>query len=151
MLQKISESRSSGKKNYLNGKLFIIKIGLLTGLAIILFEVVNLFVIYQHIKLDYYLSIVAVAFLIIGLLISKRDKQPEVPGQSLGHLLTTKEVQIFQLVAEGKTNKEIAGAFFIEVSTVKTHVNNIYSKLSLKNRKEARVKYEQMVKNINGI
>jgi len=132
--------------NYLKRHLFIIKIAVLTGLAAVLFEVINLFVIYRHIKLDYYLSLVAVAFLIAGLLINKKHKKPDTPEQSPGYLLTTKEVQILLLIAEGKTNKEIAGVYFIEISTVKTHINNIYSKLSLSNRKEARIKYEEMLK-----
>jgi DNA-binding CsgD family transcriptional regulator len=127
-------------KNSVKNYLLVIKIGLLTGLIIISFEVINLFVIYRQIKLDYYLSLVAVFFLITGILISKKVKKQELPEKA-ECLLTNKELQVLQLIAEGKTNKEIAGLHFIEVSTVKTHVNNIYSKLSLRNRKEARAKY----------
>jgi len=58
-------------------------------------------------------------------------------------LLSAKEWQILKLVAEGKTNKEIAAVQFVEVSTVKTHLNNIYGKLSVNNRKEARAKYAE--------
>ncbi|HMH32781.1 MAG TPA: helix-turn-helix transcriptional regulator [Puia sp.] len=132
--------------NHIKDHLFIVKIGLLTGGVIVLFDAINLFVIYKHIKLDYYLSLIALTFLITGVLIGKKNGQPVKPEQDISNLLTTKEVQILQLIAEGKTNKEIAGVYFIELSTVKTHINNIYSKLYLSNRKEARIKYEEMSK-----
>lgn len=53
-------------------------------------------------------------------------------------LLTQKELEILTLIGEGKSNKEIANALFVEVSTVKTHINKIYSKTGVANRKEAR-------------
>ncbi len=133
-------------KSWLKKHLLIVKAGLLTGLVVVLFELINLFVIYRYIKLDYYLSLVAVAFLMAGLLINKNGKQAEIQKPNPAGLLTAKEVQILQLIAEGKTNKEIAAVHFIEISTVKTHINNIYSKLSLTSRKEARIKYEEMTR-----
>ncbi len=51
--------------------------------------------------------------------------------------LTQKEREILQLLAEGKTNKEIAAQLFVELSTVKTHINSIYKQLKVTNRKEA--------------
>ncbi|MEL6926400.1 MAG: helix-turn-helix transcriptional regulator, partial [Bacteroidota bacterium] len=52
-------------------------------------------------------------------------------------VLTQKEQQILQLIGEGKSNKEIAAQLFVELSTVKTHINKIYSKIGVSNRKEA--------------
>ncbi len=51
--------------------------------------------------------------------------------------LTTQEIKILNLINDGKTNKEIAGDLYIEVSTVKSHINKLYSKLNVKNRQEA--------------
>lgn len=51
--------------------------------------------------------------------------------------LTTQEVKILNLIQSGKSNKEIAGELFIEVSTVKSHINKLYSKLGVKNRASA--------------
>jgi DNA-binding NarL/FixJ family response regulator len=45
--------------------------------------------------------------------------------------LSEREREIFQLVAEGKTNKEIAGLLFISPSTVETHRAHIMEKLDL--------------------
>jgi two-component system, NarL family, response regulator NreC len=46
-------------------------------------------------------------------------------------LLSDREREIFQLVAEGKTNKEIASLLFISISTVETHRARIMEKLDL--------------------
>lgn len=51
--------------------------------------------------------------------------------------LTNKEKEILNLITAGKSNKEIASDLFIELSTVKTHINKIYSKLNISQRKEA--------------
>nr|WP_319268810.1 helix-turn-helix transcriptional regulator [uncultured Draconibacterium sp.] len=51
--------------------------------------------------------------------------------------LTLKQQEILSLLAAGKTNKEIAQELFVELSTVKTHINNIYRQLGVSNRKEA--------------
>jgi DNA-binding CsgD family transcriptional regulator len=50
--------------------------------------------------------------------------------------LTIKEREILKMVDEGLSNKEIAGKLFVEVSTVKSHISNIYQKTAIKNRKE---------------
>lgn len=50
---------------------------------------------------------------------------------------TPQEIKILELISLGKSNKEIANDLFIELSTVKTHINKLYSKLGVKNRQEA--------------
>jgi len=50
--------------------------------------------------------------------------------------LTPKEKQILELIKQGKTNKEIASELFISVSTVKTHINNIFKKEKVSKRDE---------------
>lgn len=48
--------------------------------------------------------------------------------------LTKQERTILDLILENKSNKEIADALFISVSTVKTHTNNIYKKFNVQSR-----------------
>lgn len=50
---------------------------------------------------------------------------------------TPREVQILALIAQGCTNDEIADELVISRSTVKTHINNVYRKLEVRNRVEA--------------
>jgi NarL family two-component system response regulator LiaR len=51
--------------------------------------------------------------------------------------LTPREREVLALLAEGKTNREIAGQLFISESTARLHVSNILSKLGASNRTEA--------------
>ena len=70
----------------------------------------------------------------------KRVKELEAATQNSASKttkFTRKEEEIVQLIKEGKTNKEIASSLFVEVSTVKSHINKIYSKLGVKNREDA--------------
>ena len=50
--------------------------------------------------------------------------------------LSKQEKNIQGLILEGKSNKEIANALFISLSTVKTHITNIYNKLQVSSRQE---------------
>ena len=51
--------------------------------------------------------------------------------------LTPREMDVLKLIAEGKTNDEIAQQFVVSVNTVKGHVSNILSKLHLQDRTQA--------------
>jgi two-component system response regulator DevR len=51
--------------------------------------------------------------------------------------LTSQEQKILLLVAEGKTNKEIAADVFLSDKTVKNYVSSILSKLNLERRAQA--------------
>ena len=116
-----------------------IKIGIAAALAIILFQVSNLFLIYKYFKFDYYITAVAVLFLITGFFIS-RYRQSGIDSEVNSDLLqnlTSKELTILQSIVDGKSNKEIAAENYVEVSTIKTHINNIYAKLGLNNRRDA--------------
>jgi len=53
--------------------------------------------------------------------------------------LTEREMEVLQLVVEGKSNQEIAQSLFISESTVKNHLRNILGKLHLRNRIQAAV------------
>jgi DNA-binding NarL/FixJ family response regulator len=46
-------------------------------------------------------------------------------------LLTTREREVLQLLAEGKSNKEVAGILNLSLYTVETHRGNILEKLNL--------------------
>jgi NarL family two-component system response regulator LiaR len=48
--------------------------------------------------------------------------------------LTERELEVVKLVAQGKSNQEIASQFFISEKTVKTHISHILAKLGLKDR-----------------
>ncbi|MBS4177282.1 response regulator [Lederbergia citrea] len=76
--------------------------------------------------------------------------EPEVTGKMMARMkekklpilheqLTNREHEILLLIAEGKTNQEIADQLFIGLKTVKTHVSNILSKLEIQDRTQAAI------------
>jgi DNA-binding CsgD family transcriptional regulator len=46
-------------------------------------------------------------------------------------LLSLREREVMQLLAEGKSNKEIAGLLGVSLHTIETHRSNIFEKLNL--------------------
>jgi len=74
--------------------------------------------------------------------------QPEVAGALLcdeangagtarGPALTEREGQVLRLIADGRSNREIARTLVLSEKTVKTHVSNILMKLDLADRTQA--------------
>ncbi|MFC7687006.1 EAL domain-containing protein [Ureibacillus sp. GCM10028918] len=53
------------------------------------------------------------------------------------NLLSTREVDVFSLIVEGLSNKEISEKLFISEHTVKNHITNILSKLNVSDRVQA--------------
>ncbi len=53
--------------------------------------------------------------------------------------LTPRELEVLGVLAQGRSNKEIAGELFVSVSTVKTHVEHIIQKLQVSDRTQAAV------------
>ena len=51
--------------------------------------------------------------------------------------LTPRESDVLRLIAEGKSNREIARALYVSEATVKTHVNRIFAKTGSRDRSQA--------------
>ncbi|ARH90575.1 MULTISPECIES: response regulator [Streptomyces] len=58
-------------------------------------------------------------------------------GQGRGTSLTDRESEVLALIADGRSNREIARALVLSEKTVKTHVSNILMKLDLADRTQA--------------
>ena len=79
----------------------------------------------------------------------ERVLEPEVTTKMMDRLtnrtpilhedLTNREQEVLLLIAEGKSNQEIADSLFITFKTVKTHVSNILSKLEVEDRTQATI------------
>ncbi|MEK4027122.1 MULTISPECIES: response regulator transcription factor [Bacillaceae] len=74
--------------------------------------------------------------------------EPEVTGKMMKRMrqgqkmplheeLTERELEVLLLIAQGKSNQEIADELYISLKTVKTHVSNILSKLEVNDRTQA--------------
>ncbi len=82
-------------------------------------------------------SITIVIIMILSIVLIKYRKNNT--SSSLDSL-SKQERAVKELIISGKTNKEIANELFISLSTVKTHISNIYSKLNVANRQELQLK-----------
>lgn len=106
-------------------------------------------------SIDIYVGLIAVFFLLLGVWVAKQlikpsvetvviEKEVVVEGQSaineneLQKLnLSTREYEVLQLLAQGYSNAEIAERLFLSLSTIKTHVSNLFVKMDVKSRTQA--------------
>lgn len=110
--------------------------------------------------IDIYVGLVAVFFTVLGIwvasqLIKSKVKtvivEKEVPEKfeinetELQKLnLSTREYEVLQLLAKGYSNSEISEQLFLSVSTIKTHVSNLFTKMDVKNRTQATEKAKRL-------
>lgn len=95
------------------------------------------------------LVLITILIAIIWLKIEKQKTQltiEEIRSNASGKLsmmeeklntLSARQREVFNLIVQGKSNKEIISELIIELSTLKTHINQIYKVLDIKSRKEA--------------
>lgn len=69
------------------------------------------------------------------LIFRQRSLKQTSKNQALNKL-TAQEHKIVNEILKDKTNKEIAADLFVSLSTVKTHINNLYKKLNVSSREE---------------
>ena len=70
------------------------------------------------------------------------DTDPQLNREQL-YRLSVRELEVLSLLAEGKSNKEIARDLFVSHSTVKSHVAHILKVLQLESRTSAAVYWTQ--------
>jgi DNA-binding NarL/FixJ family response regulator len=72
-------------------------------------------------------------------LIDRFAAQPSPRSQDVSILktLTEREREVFELIAQGRSNSEIADGLFLTEGTVKTHVKHIFDKLEVHDRTQA--------------
>ena len=71
---------------------------------------------------------------ITRMLMDQVTQQAAPAGHTLPETLTARELEVVRLVAQGRSNHEIAQALVISEKTVKTHISNVLGKLQLGDR-----------------
>jgi DNA-binding NarL/FixJ family response regulator len=93
---------------------------------------------------EIYVALIALAFMGLGVWVGARlfRRAPQAPfeintraQESLG--ISERELQVLQLLAAGRSNKEIANQLDVSPNTVKTHVAKLFDKLQVQRRTEA--------------
>ena len=95
---------------------------------------------YNNKSLIYILGTLLLISLIINYIFYKRARE-EKYNLDYKEILSPQEQKVFELMNQELSNKEIAEKLFVSLSTIKTHINNIYSKLSISSRKEIGAHY----------
>jgi ATP/maltotriose-dependent transcriptional regulator MalT len=115
-------------------------------------------------SIEIYVGIVAVFFTALGIWVATQLVEPKVQKilvekqvlvpfpqdaaineAALKELnLTNREYEVLQLLAKGHSNADIASNLFLSVSTVKTHVSNLFVKMEVKNRTQALEKAKRL-------
>jgi DNA-binding CsgD family transcriptional regulator len=95
--------------------------------------------------------LILIAFLLVRVWLNLEQKRQEEKmlqiinnknsihsNQKILDLLSDREKEVLKKILEGKTNKQIADELHVALSTIKTHINNIYKVLNVSNRDDLR-------------
>lgn len=114
------------------------------------------FIIFEH-SFEIYIGFIAVIFTALGIWLALKLSKPKIEtivvekevyvNRNENFVLNTslvtelelskREVEVLSLLAEGYSNQEIAEKLFVSLSTVKTHLQNLFVKLDVKRRTQA--------------
>jgi len=115
-------------------------------------------------SLDIYIGIIAVFFTLLGVWVATHLAKPQIRTvivekevylplpesiaineTELKKLqLTNREYEVLRLLTQGCSNAEVGENLFLSLSTVKTHVSNLFVKMDVKNRIQAVEKAKQL-------
>src|SRR4051812_47467035 len=107
------------------------------------------FIIFHH-SFEIYIGFIAVIFTALGIWLALKLSKPKIEtvviekevyvNRNEKFVLDTslvselelskRELEVLNLLAQGHSNQEIAAALFVSLSTVKTHVQNLFGKLA---------------------
>ena len=71
-------------------------------------------------------------------------RMPASASPTLVEELSSRELEVLQLIAEGLTNREIATRLFVSLNTVKAHTRNLYGKLGVHSRTRAVARAQEL-------
>src|SRR5476649_1203781 len=131
--------------------------GISLALLLLLLKWLELrFIIFDH-ALEIYIGFIAVIFTALGIWLALKLSKPKIEtivvekevyvSRNENFVLDTalvaqldlskRELEILGLLAQGHSNQEIAATLFVSLSTVKTHIQNLFEKLDVKRRTQA--------------
>jgi NarL family two-component system response regulator LiaR len=114
------------------------------------------FIIFDH-SFEIYIGFIAIIFTALGIWLALKLSKPKIEtvvvekevyvNRNENFVLDTslvsrlelskRQLEILNLLAQGHSNQEIAAKLFVSLSTVKTHLQNLFEKLEVKRRTQA--------------
>ena len=114
------------------------------------------FIIFDH-SFEIYIGFIAIIFTALGIWLALKLSKPKIEtvvvekevyiNRNENFVLDTslvsqlelskRELEILSLLSQGHSNQEIATKLFVSLSTVKTHIQNLFEKLDVKRRIQA--------------
>jgi DNA-binding CsgD family transcriptional regulator len=82
----------------------------------------------------YLLAAIAVLSILVNFFFYGKLKKVNKTIATKEESLSTQEKKVLALILDNKSNKEIASEMFVSLSTVKSHINNLYKKLQVNSR-----------------
>jgi DNA-binding CsgD family transcriptional regulator len=121
-----------------SNKVLVILI-LLVSIGVLVFDIFHYSSSYGIVEINNINSLFLVPFIVfvcwLGILLGK-SKQTDDFDLAYQERITEREKEVICQILNGKKNKEISVELFVDISTIKSHINNIYRKTGVKNRKE---------------
>ena len=118
--------------------------GGLTGILLLILQIVEYKAIIRDIELELFGAIIAVLFMGLGVWVAwifiqrkERHKQQLELKDVSSYGLSEREMEVLTLLGQGLSNQEIADRLFVSLNTIKTHLSNIYGKLGVTRRTQA--------------
>lgn len=126
--------------------------GLALAAGVVLLQALEFQFLARTHSLEVYVGLLAVGFMALGVWVGARlfrrgpapaEFETNVKAQhALG--ISERELEVLELLAAGRSNKEIAGQLNLSPNTVKTHVARLYEKLDVGRRTEAILKAREL-------
>ncbi len=138
--------------------------GIAMALLLLLLRFLELrFVVFSH-AMEVYIGFIALIFTLLGVWLALKLAKPKtemvvvekkiyvkstdnffVNQDAVTQLgLSSREIEVLQLMADGCSNSEIAEKLFLSLNTIKTHSSRLFEKLDVKRRTQAVEKARQL-------
>ncbi|NOT77277.1 MAG: winged helix-turn-helix transcriptional regulator [Cyclobacteriaceae bacterium] len=125
--------------------IFLYGLSLAALVAVLKYFEYRLFI--RDLSIEFYVGVIAILFTALGVWVGLRLTRKKVvvtypdfklDSETLNRLsISKREQEVLELISQGLSNQEIADKLFVSVSTIKSHLSNLFQKLDVSRRTQA--------------